>query len=389
MKKVCRRMRVRALLCALAVVTCSALSGCSAAGQSGASGSRGGKIFVIGQSEGIQFWDSVEQGARDAAEEFGYEIHYSNAKSISDIDGQISLINDAISQHADAIVIAPNDPNKLDEAVRAASEAGIKIIAIDADFNNRDIRASYIGTNNLTSGKIAGRHAAEAFADPINDKALIVRHSDTASSADFRFKGFMSIVGSAVGARYGEAMAAAAAQAAQAAAMAAATGNPQAAGEDAGGPPADAQGQEGGFSPVAGVMNCKGDVNTAKEQTMQMLQEHPEIKIVFATNESSTLGVCQAIQELDFDPDEINVIGFNSNEAEIQYLRAGILDALVVQNPYNMGYLGVYYAGNLVNGTSIAGNIDTGVTFVTAENIDNDEIQLILDPKNYLAKSNK
>jgi ribose transport system substrate-binding protein len=165
-------------------------------------------------------------------------------------------------------------------------------------------------------------------------------------------------------------------------------GPPEGAGgppEGAGGPPAGA-GDMGDFSAVAGQMTCNGDVNTAKAQTMQFLQEHPEVKIVLATNESSTLGVCQAIQEMDFEPDDLEVIGFNANDAEIQYLRAGILDGLVVQNPYNMGYLSVYYAGQLAKGQSIAANIDTGVTFVTAENIDNDDIQLILDPKKYLGK---
>ncbi|MBP0966228.1 MAG: substrate-binding domain-containing protein [Oscillospiraceae bacterium] len=403
MKKESRKLRVRPLLCGLAVITGLALSGCSVPGI-GEKKVQQKKIFVIGQSEGIQFWDDVEQGARDAAEEFGHEIHYSNAKSISDVEGQITLVNEAIAQKADAIVISLNDTEALKDPLEAAAAAGIKILTLNADFDRADTdrRSAFVGTNNYISGQIAGKHVVDAYKDPINDKALIVAHSASAASATARVGGFRSVVESTIGPLAGAARAQAAQAAAMAAAQAAQQGNPDdaenaggqpadaqgqgGAREGAGGPPADAQSQQGDFSAIAAQVDCKGDVNAAKAQTLQMLQEHPEIKIVLATNESSTLGVCQAIQEMDFEPDDLEVIGFNANDAELQYLRAGILDGLVVQNPYNMGYLSVYYAGNLAGGQSMAAMIDTGVTFVTAENIDNDDIQLILDPKKYLSK---
>ena len=89
------------------------------------------------------------------------------------------------------------------------------------------------------------------------------------------------------------------------------------------------------------------------------------------------------MQELNLEPDDLTVIGFNSNDAEIQYLRSGVLDALIVQNPYNMGYIGVYYAGQIVRGSSAAQSEDTGVTYVTMDNLDTDGVKLILDPTEF------
>ena len=131
---------------------------------------------------------------------------------------------------------------------------------------------------------------------------------------------------------------------------------------------------------------CEGDANVAKTKTMEALKKNPDIKLIYTTNESSTLGVCQAIQEMGYQPGEVTVIGFNSSDTELQYLRSGVLDALVVQNPYNIGYLSVYYAGQVAGGTSVSGMEYTGVAYVTAENIDDDDIQLILNPKDQAEK---
>ncbi len=432
MKKASRKLRIRPLLCGLALLTSFTLTGCSVPGSSGSAGGRPQttKIYVIGQSQGISFWDDVEQGANEAGEEFGYEIHYSNAESVSDVQSQIDLINEAISQQANAIVISPNDEAKLKDSIQAARDAGLTIITINADFEDTSMRSSYVGTNNLTAGKIAGRHIVEALTDPVNEKILVVTHSETANSAVSRVSGMCMIDGPA----YGQAMQKSMQEAAMARAAAMqqggqgnAGGPPEGAGGppadaqqgNAGGPPADAQQGNAGGPPPDGaggppaeqsgpseeaaasreaamqggkgtlpanvmVRNCGGDLNVAKTMTMEALKENPDIKVVYSTNETSTLGVCQAIQELGLEPDEMTVIGFNSNESELQYLRGGVLDALVVQNPYNIGYLGVYYAGQFATGGGASGMEYTGVVYVTAENIDDDDIQLILDPKKYI-----
>ena len=108
------------------------------------------------------------------------------------------------------------------------------------------------------------------------------------------------------------------------------------------------------------------------------------IKVLYATNTNTTIGVCQAIEQLGLS-DEIIVIGYNADEKELQYVKTGVLDATVLQNPYSVGYLGVIYAKKLVDGNTITKNINTGVTLLTPENLNDDYIQILLYPDKTLA----
>ena len=101
---------------------------------------------------------------------------------------------------------------------------------------------------------------------------------------------------------------------------------------------------------------------------------------MYATNTNTTLGVCQAIEELDKANDVI-VVGFNSDEQELKYVRTGVLDGTIIQNPYSMGYIGTRYAILASQGDGVAGSVDTGVTWISAKNINDDDIQLLLYPE--------
>ena len=101
---------------------------------------------------------------------------------------------------------------------------------------------------------------------------------------------------------------------------------------------------------------------------------------MFGTNTNTTLGICQAIEELD-KANDIIVVGFNSDEQELKYVRTGVLDGTIIQNPYNMGYIGVRYSIQASNGEGVAGSLDTGVTWISAKNINDDDIQLLLYPE--------
>lgn len=129
----------------------------------------------------------------------------------------------------------------------------------------------------------------------------------------------------------------------------------------------------------------------AFEETLKMLDPDSDgkaddtgIKVLYATNTNTTIGVCQAIEQLGLS-DEIIVIGYNADEKELQYVKTGVLDATVLQNPYSVGYLGVIYAKKLVDGNTITKNINTGVTLLTPENLNDDYIQILLYPDKTLA----
>ena len=123
-----------------------------------------------------------------------------------------------------------------------------------------------------------------------------------------------------------------------------------------------------------------GTKEAAYEEAKKLLQENSDISIMYATNTNTTLGVCQAIEELDKANDVI-VVGFNSDEQELKYVRTGVLDGTIIQNPYSMGYIGTRYAILASQGDGVAGSVDTGVTWISAKNINDDDIQLLLYPE--------
>ena len=104
--------------------------------------------------------------------------------------------------------------------------------------------------------------------------------------------------------------------------------------------------------------------------------------VLYATNTNTTLGVCEAVEELGLGG-KIVIVGFNSDEEELGYIRRGILDGVIIQNPYVMGYCGVRYAKQAITGASIGKQLDTGVTFVNANNMNDDYIMLMLYPDKY------
>ena len=149
-----------------------------------------------------------------------------------------------------------------------------------------------------------------------------------------------------------------------------------------GGPPEGA-GQGGASMDISSYFiegqRC-GTQEAAYEEAKKLLTENSDISILYTTNTNTTLGACQAIEELDL-ADSITVVGFNSDEQELKYIKSGVLDGTIIQNPYNIGYIGTRYAIQASQGSGVTGSLDTGVTWISAKNINDDIIQLLLYPE--------
>jgi len=322
----------RLIACTLAVSVALLSSGCGAAKEKE-------KIFVIGQSQGIQFWDLVKVGAEDAGNELNYEIIYENALNTQDIDTQKLLIHRAIDEKAKAIVFAPNNVSALNQDLEQAQSAGLKLVAIDAPCSFKGV--SYIGTDNKAAGVIAGRNANNSILYAKGEVAII-KHSDSGTAKE-RVEGFQEAL----------------------------------------------KGSEINY-----VMDtsCDGDLNKAKDLAIQAIDANPNLKLIYTTNEKSTIGACQAVAERELQG-KVRIIGYNSNTSEISYLMDQTLTGTIIQSPYNMGYLGVKYAADLlrtidVNGVKttkmIPNNVDTGATYITINNYSDDISQLLINPDNFV-----
>lgn len=286
------------------------------------------RILVSPKGLVLSFWVSVKNGAVQAGKDLNAEIIWKGPSLETDIAGQISIIEDNINKNVDAIVLAACDAEALIPVVEKADAAGIPVITIDSDVNS-DIPKSFIATDNIA----AAQKAADELAELINGKGDIamILFVPGATTCITREKGF----------------------------------------------------KQGIFKypnlNLIATQYTQTEVAIAMAVTEDVVTAHPDIAGIFAANESSTVGCAQALKSRGL-AGKIKVVGFDASPNELAVLKDGTLDALIVQNPYKMGYLGVKSAIDVMNGKPVEKRIDTGVYVITRENLETPEIQKLLNP---------
>ena len=231
------------------------------------------------------------------------------------------------SVFAGARAAAAVDYNANAEIIGQAAQRGIKIVVIDSDVNSSMVSCR-IGTNNLQ----AGVKAAEAALAVGEDELYIgiVNYDVNSANGQQRELGFRQTVE-----------------------------------------------QDPRVKDIT-TINVLSTTEDARAGAKEMLLSDSRINVVVTFNEWTSLGVGWAIRDLDRG-DRTQVVAFDSNVVSVGMLETGEVDALIVQNPYAMGYLGVETAANLINGqTGGPSVIDTATTIVTRENMYERESQKIL-----------
>lgn len=287
-------------------------------------------ISLILKCQGIEFWEVVQKGATDACEELGIKLEYKAPPTEQDIDIQKQLLQESIDNNVDAIVLAPLDTDALNNELRNATEKGIPVVTIDSSVNYPDIKA-FIGTQSKTAGAIACREGATLING--KGKAIILTHVEGAQTSIERRDGFKNEL-------------------------------------------------EANYPNIEIVAELCGNNDTeySKQIILEELDKNNnDVQLIYATNEGVALGACEAVAQLGLQ-DKIVVTGFDSSTTEVKYLEEGILKGMMVQNPYNFGYLGVRNAYKSAKGETIQSVIDTGVTYVNKDNLYDEDIQLLLYP---------
>lgn len=341
----------------------------------------GAKIAVICKNDTVEFWDDVRMGAQDACDELGMEMLYYCAKGDNDYASQVGYIKDAVSQGVKAIVVAPNGITELNDAFAEAEEAGISIVNINSKAEYDGV-ACLISSSDSDGGKIAADNAVEImFTENMENgfdyrtataqKVGIIGH--TAATADDRISAFRTEFGTQLGYVIEDYKATLA--------ESSSSESEESSGSYDSGAIVQRDASETAALIDAFIIEgerCSGR-EAAKEEAMKMLKANPEITVLYGTNTNTTLGICDAIKETESN--KVLAVGFNSSEDELTYIRQGILKGTVIQNPYNMGYLSITQARSLINGSAVSPAIDTGVTFVSADNLNDSIIQLLLYPE--------
>ncbi|MBV8428643.1 MAG: ABC transporter substrate-binding protein [Hyphomicrobiales bacterium] len=280
------------------------------------------------------FWQIVLAGARKAGQDLKVKVPELGAQSESDITGQISILENAVSQKPAAIVIAPTQFAGLGKPIDAAAKQ-VKIIGIDSAADSKAF-TSFLTTDNVKGGQVGADGLAAAIAakygKPEGEVALITSLPGV-GSLDQRAKGFKE----ELAAKYP------------------------------------------GLKLVADKV-ADGQATTALNIMTDLITANPNLRGVFASNLIMAQGAGQAIAE-NKAQDKIKLIGFDNDDKLVKFLSDGVISGLVVQDPYRMGYDGVKTALAASKGESVPANVDTGVNLITKENMSSPRSQELLNPK--------
>lgn len=329
------------------------------------------KVYVITKDSTVSFWKDVQRGAEDAGDELDIDITYKAATGDNDYATQIEAINDAIDEKVDAIIIAPNGNTELDDAFKRAEAAGIQILNINSRTDYKGV-VSCISSSDKDAGAVAARYAADALLNDSRTQKELEEFKTNPVMAMAKSKDSIVII------PHTAATATNRVEAFKEESMKRVVSELQEKGmtfEDMGnGLHSDEETNDNFFAESQGCAN----IESAYEAARKLLGEDGKnVKVVFTTNTNTTIGVANYIAEKGLG-DQIYMVGFNADAKEIKHLRTKVIDGLVVQNPYNMGYVSVNYARKIMDGEKVGTMLDTGVTFVTADNMNDEYIRTLL-----------
>jgi len=282
-------------------------------------------IAVIPKSMGEDFWGTVEQGARTAAADLGVRIEWQGPVTEMEIAAQNSILENMVSRGVQGVAIAPLDRKASRKPVENTVQAGVPVVVFDSELDS-DAYVSFVATNNEQGGRLGAEHLAKLLGG--KGRVMCMRFVQGTGSTEARAKGFL--------------------EAAQAAGLTV-VAHPHA--ED------------------ATVAGCKKTAMNTLEGLVK--QGRLELDGIFACNDRSSLGVLEALEDLAKSGVQIQVrfVGFDFTPRLVEGVMKDQIDALVVQNPYKMGYMAVEVLVKHLRGEKVEKFYDTGVQVVTKQRL--------------------
>ncbi|MCC6446462.1 MAG: ABC transporter substrate-binding protein [Armatimonadetes bacterium] len=286
------------------------------------------RIAVVPKGTVHDFWLTVKAGADAAGEGANAEILWKGPSEETDVAGQIAMIEDFINQKVDAIVMAACDAKGLKPTVQKAMDAKIPVVTIDSGVEP-DISLCFVATDNIAGAREAARTLCKLIGE--KGKVGLIPFVPGAATSQMREAGFKDELKNHPNVK------------------------------------------------LVKTLYSQSDVSKGMTAAEDMLTSDPDIAGIFAANESGAMGAAQALKQKGV-AGKVKLVAFDASQAEIDALKDGTIQALIVQDPYKMGSEGVRMAVRAINGETIPKRVDTGVTAVTKDNLNNPDIQQILNP---------
>lgn len=275
------------------------------------------------------FWTSLISGTRMAAKEGNADIQVIAPEREQDVERQNEILEQAIAEKPDAILISPSSFTASNELLRQAKEKGIPITFIDS-YTEENVQDITVATDNLEVGRRLGEFARDMLTE--DSRIAIVGHVKGVSTAIEREQGFR-------------------------------------------------EGLESYEKNIVEVVYCDSQFEKSYELTKELMEKYPDLEMIAGLNEYSSVGAARAVDDAGAK-DRIKIIGVDSSQEAVQLMEQGVFKGLVVQKAFKMGYVGVQETLRMLDGEAADKNINSGCELVTPENMYTSEIEKLLFPFN-------
>lgn len=268
-------------------------------------------IGMVQINQTAAFFTEMNKGAEEAAAEVGCEITISNANN--DSAKQASDIENFVTQGVTGLIVVAIDVNGVLPGVQAAMDAGIKVIAVDAQLEEGNYD-TFVGVDNEAAGALMGDWAVD---NGYAEGSYGVVGAKNSFIQNLREDAFRAVVDGA-GAVF--------------------------------------------------TQSVSGDnvQEQAADAAVNLITAQPDLNFIYTTGEPATVGVVAGLGENS----TTKVIGWDLTKEVIAGLDSGTVVGVVQQNPYQEGIEAVNEIFSLLSGGTAKGFIDVPITIVTTENVE-------------------
>ena len=322
-----------ASLALVAAVACGAQVRESGGGQGGNQGGEKGPIqlAVVPRAIGFSFWNQVRLGAQCAAKKAAGEVNmqWDGTTSEADVNGQVSLLQNFIQQGVDGLVYSSIDEKVDANVTKQAQQQGTTVVNINTGTDPQPKNVPLFTTDQVAATKKAVDPLAKAIGE--EGEVAVIEFQPGLPANEQRVNPFIEGL------------------------------------------------KQYPNIEIVAEQSSQSDYNKALQVTEDILTANPDLDAIFAANEPSVLGAAEAVRGAHKVGD-IVIVGWDASSEEVKALKAGVIRALVAQNPFKMGYEGVNAAVEIIRtGKNVEGE-DTGSFLITKDNIEDPTIQALLSP---------
>ena len=279
----------------------------------------GPTVALVLKTLNSPFFIEVEAGAQAAADSLGIELVVQAPDREIDVERQMQIIENLLQTGIDVLALTPSGSREIVSAITEANRAEVPVVIVDTRVDAAALAeagatiATFIGSDNVDGGRIAGRFMADALGGP--GRVAVIEGIPGHETGDSRLRGFREAIA----------------------------------------------GHQGITIVASQTANWERD--QAFNVTQNMLQSHPDLDGLFAANDMMALGAVEAIAAAGRTGDVV-VVGFDALDEARQAIADGEMAATVAQHPREMGRIAMESAWRILQGDSVPAEQPVGIELV-------------------------